>query len=175
VEARTFFCRVLAFLGAKLGKRGPKSKAGRATAEPSRPYAPRGLDDDAKSAWDSLCDDLESAGTLDKTDRHLILLYVRTYVLWVKVDAELTAQCEAMLGQSFPIVARSQTELESQPADDEGPEFPHKLAKLHLSLTARLRQILLDCGLSPSTRPARQESPGGFWDSLIGGGRDGGI
>jgi P27 family predicted phage terminase small subunit len=115
-----------------------------------RPTPPRDLDPVAKEAWRSLCDDLEEQGTLVKTDRKLIELYATTYALWDKTYKQLATQ-ELSMGT-------------------EDRKFINPLANLFNVLSTKLHRILLDCGLSPTTRkgqPTGEQDRGDFGDGHI--------
>jgi len=115
-----------------MGKRGPKKKIGSVPLESGRPVMPSGLSAAAKRAWVSICDDLEAQGTLVKTDRKIVELYARTYALFLRTEDQLAEEALSL--------------------GSEGRKFVNPLANLYTTLEGRLHRILLDCGLSPTTR-----------------------
>lgn len=129
-----------------MGKRGTKKRLPAQVRAGQRPHAPRDLDPVAKAAWDSLCDDLESQGTLVKTDRKLIEMYAKTYSLWDR--------CFRQLGNEPLATPESvETEIEGKILSAvPDRRFINPLANLYLGLSQKLHRILLDCGLSPATR-----------------------
>jgi P27 family predicted phage terminase small subunit len=98
----------------------------------TRPAPPRHLDKSAKAAWASLCDDLESQGTLVRTDRKLIELYATTYAQWSAMSAQ----------------------LESEPFTygTDQRRYINPLVPATERLSDRLKRLLIECGLTPRTR-----------------------
>ena len=109
----------------------------------------------ARAAWASLCEDLETAGNLAKTDAKLIEIYAETYALWRRCVSLLTLQ--ELATEDLEVEAGG---VKATTRPDR--RFVNPLCGLYLNLSARLRQLLLDCGLAPSARKpgdGRDDSP----------------
>lgn len=63
----------------------------RNTTRDQKPKPPDDIDGEALLEWERITEELEDAGHLDRTDRALITVYVRTWAVWRKA-AEVVAQ-----------------------------------------------------------------------------------
>lgn len=149
-----------------MSRRGPKPKLPTKEKTGPRPYPPKDLDSVAKRAWDSLCDDLESRGNLLKSDRKLLELYARTYSLWSRTLDTLASQELATPDVVTTTECNGVTLTTTSPPDRR---FLNPLANLSITLSGRLRQILLDCGLSPSTRKGDSSDADSPWTDILDG------
>lgn len=108
--------------------------------KPASPAPPDELDADAQKHWKSLCDDLESAGTVEKTDRKTIALTAQTMAMLARVETELAS-----------------SELTS--VADNGREFINPRCGLYTTLVQSLTKLLRELKLTPATRGKVERLP----------------
>lgn len=107
----------------------------------TRPTAPKDLTDDGKDLWNSVCDDLDQLGTLQKVDRKLIEVYVRDALLARRVELQLATEDLSL-------------------TCGNGRKFVNPLATLYTNITTKLRRTLHELGLTPVRRkPVPQDNP----------------
>lgn len=157
-----------------MGSRGTKRTVNVSNDLRQRPYPPRGLDPVAKSAWNQLCDDLESQGTLVKTDRNILEIYAKTYSLWQRCFDQLVEQGLTTGGraEAEPDDGDESDPAEAQAVADAARLYLNPVAGLFNALSQKLHRILLDCGLSPATRKVGDAPPSAAWAGVpgVGGG-----
>jgi P27 family predicted phage terminase small subunit len=105
------------------------------TAKTNRPLPPDELEGEALLEWHRVCDELDSAGRLDKADRAVLLLYAETWAQWraatrgVNKHGSVVKHSNGAAGRSPFYVVQRET-------------------------AAQLRGLLADLGLTPTARGA---------------------
>lgn len=108
-------------------------KRSTANVKEEYPSPPDDLDQLGKEAWDSICNDMLSQGSLNHNDRKLIELYARTYSLLRRAEASLAKEELSLLCHN-------------------GRRFINPLTNVIATCTNRLQAILSDLRLNPITR-----------------------
>jgi P27 family predicted phage terminase small subunit len=109
----------------------------------ARPYAPKDMDEDAKTMWRHLTTLLGDSGVLDEADRYALELVSRSYGMWKRAVKEFEAK---------PVAEGSRGNLVRSPWGD-----------IANTEAERLRKLLNEFGLTPAARvklgAIQQDSP----------------
>ena len=102
--------------------------------ERGAPEAPEHLKDEARKAWDWLCDTLKRLGLLAKSDVAIMSLYCDTWAEYVKARQEVEQYRFLMISPKT------------------GNPFVNPLLNVEAILKKQLLQYLSELGLSPTSR-----------------------